>query len=100
MYGVAAVQQLQLLFPVTSKRFCPVAVQPVISKTLHHHRVAVVAGSIANTMPSPMPSPHHPAVLPSNTFDPCSPDSPCKQLPSVMAAPQRHVVCLTLDDAA
>jgi len=75
-FTAADVQQLQLLFPVTSKRFCPVAVQPVISKTLHHHRVAVVAGSIANTMPSPMPSPHHPAVLPSNTFDPCSPDSP------------------------
>ena len=49
-FTAADVQQLQLLFPVTSKRFCPVAAQQVFSRTLHHHRVAVVAGSIANTI--------------------------------------------------
>ena len=49
-FTAADVQQLQLLFPVTYKRFCPVAAQPVFSKLVHHHRVAVVAGSIANTV--------------------------------------------------
>ena len=49
-FTAADVQQLQLLFPVTYKRFCPVAAQPVFSKFVHHHRVAVVASSIANTI--------------------------------------------------
>ena len=159
-FTAAEEQQLQLLFPLTSKRFllCSSAgccsqksadaAQQVFSKTLHRRiphyrhqlstppqnypldRVAVVAGSIANTICSnckvrkvgnevkkcgfvdwcfvcdeslwstnpevicmrttasqaasefpqtPMdaqPSPHHPAVLPSNAFDPRSPDSP------------------------
>ena len=83
-FSAADVNQLQLFFPVTSKRFCPAA-QRALTKFLHQHnpnsqhRLPAPPPSSALLYPlSPIitqPSPYHPPVLSPNAQDPGSPDT-------------------------